>query len=596
MAKILDFLSRLYSRRAKSDDPAYNLGWSAALAFRNDKNLSSYRNFVLAEFGLSEEELDGRYAAETLRSEINPNWNTTLELIIVAAERVGIEEEFISLAKENSSAAKLLWVHFKLLGEIEKYGKVVPVQEVIRSQIEKYGKVVSVASIIPVQSDNADDSDDASEVLSKDQIKDIIQLGKTARYQFYVEHSVPRHLRFLIDFSCICVTGDGEFLESAVEEYISLWAVDENEMPQSERLGKIELLQRLLNLLDAAQSDAARSSGQDVNIMAFSILLFAENEPDAVDFIITNILRRSRNTAVKNNDEFFAEKFFLENLFSGRFQNDGAVFGSILKHADRRLITQVYKHFENLDHDEVHNAVFCCESTTSAPAIDFLVDWAMHLKNVGQEQTANLVAASLSRISKKLKGHNLTDGSFKEADLWSEGAEQRDPGFSVPFVEYMKKHAGKIDSLLELKFANSNYQIEVCVSDPDDTLEAYRDDELAQVWRLFAEGYWGQDKYHMGYIEYSVARSVGGMWLMNACSRYECLDNVTQTDLDKNQLTDDQSQAIFDHGSLEVAQQFRYNRIVAVSSAFEGHMNWRLVGEKLYQAVIAAGGKKIRAN
>jgi len=100
----------------------------------------------------------------------------------------------------------------------------------------------------------------------------------------------------------------------------------------------------------------------------------------------------------------------------------------------------------------------------------------------------------------------------------------------------------------------------------------------------------------MGYIEYSVARSVGGMWLMNACSRYECLDNVTQTDLDKNQLTDDQSQAIFDHGSLEVAQQFRYNRIVAVSSAFEGHMNWRLVGEKLYQAVIAAGGKKIRAN
>ena len=170
MAKILDFLSRLYSRRAKSDDPAYNLGWSAALAFRNDKNLSSYRNFVLAEFGLSEEELDGRYAAETLRSEINPNWNTTLELIIDAAERVGIEEEFISLAKENSSAAKLLWVHFKLLGEIEKYGKVVPVQEVIRSQIEKYGKVVSVASIIPVQSDNADDSDDASEVLSKDQI------------------------------------------------------------------------------------------------------------------------------------------------------------------------------------------------------------------------------------------------------------------------------------------------------------------------------------------------------------------------------------------------------------------------------------------
>ena len=96
MVKILDFLSKMYSNRANSDDPAYSLGWSSALAFRNDNKLASYRHHVLSEFGLPEEELDARYAAETLHSEMNPNWDVSVDLIIGAAEKVGIADEFIS--------------------------------------------------------------------------------------------------------------------------------------------------------------------------------------------------------------------------------------------------------------------------------------------------------------------------------------------------------------------------------------------------------------------------------------------------------------------------------------------------------------------
>jgi hypothetical protein len=149
VVKILDFLNKMYSKRAKSDDPVYSTGWSSALSFRNDKKLASYRNHVLSEFRLPEEELDARYGAETLHSEMNPNWDVSVDLIIGAAEKVGIAEEFISLAKVNSSAAKLLSVHFKMLGEVEKYGKVISIQELQDSVRSQSGNADNSEGLLP---------------------------------------------------------------------------------------------------------------------------------------------------------------------------------------------------------------------------------------------------------------------------------------------------------------------------------------------------------------------------------------------------------------------------------------------------------------
>lgn len=571
MVKILDFLSKMYLKRAKSSDPAYSLGWSSALAFRNDKSLASYRNHVLSEFELSEEELDARYAAETLHSEMDPIWDASVEAMISTAEEVGIADAYISLAKGNPSAAKLLSVHFKMLGEVEKYGKVIAYKDISRGL-----------------SESANGPEELSKGLSKEQLVEILQLSRTERHHYYVEHEVNSEMRFLIEFSLISISDDDDLVGPAVEEYHLLWTSDEKESPQSEALEKLELLKMLVHMFDIL-----KSSGQHVNIMSLASLLVVEHEPEAVDFLVSNILKRSGYIALENDDELFVEKYLLGRLFTKQFWNDGAVFGSILKIADRRLITQFYKLIDRLEHDEVHNAVYCCEITTSAPVVDFLVDWATHFKNVGKKETMSLVVDAISRISQRLIGHDLTDGSFKDADLWSDDIDQSTNGFNVPFVDYMEKHKTKVDAILGSEGESSNYQIEVCVSHPDDALEIYRNKELAQGWRLFIEGIWGQDEYHSGFIEYSVARCVDGMWLMNACSRYECLDNITQAEVDENKLTPDQAQAIFDHGSLESAQQFRYNRLVAASFAFEGQMNWRLAGDKLYEAVIAAGGKEI---
>lgn len=42
-----------------------------------------------------------------------------------------------------------------------------------------------------------------------------------------------------------------------------------------------------------------------------------------------------------------------------------------------------------------------------------------------------------------------------------------------------------------------------------------------------------------------------------------------------------QLQAIFDYGSLEAAQNMRYNRIVAAGIGFPSTTNWEVAGNKL---------------
>lgn len=137
-------------------------------------------------------------------------------------------------------------------------------------------------------------------------------------------------------------------------------------------------------------------------------------------------------------------------------------------------------------------------------------------------------------------------------------------------------------------------EIKLCIGDPDTELEHYRASVRDGVWAVLIVGEWGEDIYHNGYREYSIAQNKEGVWLLNSCDRYECLDGITQEDLDEGVfLNDDQSQAIFDFGSLEAAQNIRYNRIVAAGVGFPSKITWELAGNKLYKSVVEAGGKKV---
>ena len=137
-------------------------------------------------------------------------------------------------------------------------------------------------------------------------------------------------------------------------------------------------------------------------------------------------------------------------------------------------------------------------------------------------------------------------------------------------------------------------EIKVNIEDGTEELQEYRSHKLAIDWLDLIEGDWGEDTYHSGFLEYSVAKTKEDVWLLNSCARYECLDDLTQEDIDQECfLNDDQAQAIFDHGSLEAAQKVRYNRIVAAGFGFPSDIDWELIGNKMYKAVIEAGGKEI---
>ena len=58
-------------------------------------------------------------------------------------------------------------------------------------------------------------------------------------------------------------------------------------------------------------------------------------------------------------------------------------------------------------------------------------------------------------------------------------------------------------------------EIKLCITDPDDELEHYRKSAKDNKWIDLIDGYWGDDTYHNGYREYSVAQTSDGTWLLN---------------------------------------------------------------------------------
>jgi hypothetical protein len=141
-------------------------------------------------------------------------------------------------------------------------------------------------------------------------------------------------------------------------------------------------------------------------------------------------------------------------------------------------------------------------------------------------------------------------------------------------------------------------EIKTCVddsNDPAEQLEHFRAQSFEVNWSEVADGYWGEDTYHNGCICYSIAKRVDGTWVLDATSRYQYLDDLTQEDIDEGMfINDDQAQTLHDfRGDLEAAQKHRYSRIVAIGIGFPQDTKPWHAGEKLYKAVVEAGGKEI---
>ena len=95
----------------------------------------------------------------------------------------------------------------------------------------------------------------------------------------------------------------------------------------------------------------------------------------------------------------------------------------------------------------------------------------------------------------------------------------------------------------------------------DNDLESYRP-ESSNNWHHVLSGYWSDDRYHSGYIEYYIHQTDNSTWVMEGVQRNAMLDGLTQEDIDEGNL-DDQIQALLGT-TLKEAQSAKYSEIVTV--------------------------------
>lgn len=130
------------------------------------------------------------------------------------------------------------------------------------------------------------------------------------------------------------------------------------------------------------------------------------------------------------------------------------------------------------------------------------------------------------------------------------------------------------------------------VCDPDGgRLERLRPSGQPE-WLFVASGYWSASPMHSGYIEYFLAKSGIGEWLLDGVVRNGCLDDLSQEDVDAGGLDDHQLQALWGT-TLERAQAQESREIVAHVRDVPEHTAPELVATLLYDAVVAAGGRLI---
>lgn len=116
--------------------------------------------------------------------------------------------------------------------------------------------------------------------------------------------------------------------------------------------------------------------------------------------------------------------------------------------------------------------------------------------------------------------------------------------------------------------------------------------EASVAWNFVASGFWSEDTYHSGHIAYYIANPQPGCWVMEARERNAILDGVTEEDVEKGALNDDQIQAMWGQ-TLEEAQKAEYRHIVAWCEDVGTDCTAQEMAAVLYRASCESGGNEI---
>lgn len=125
-----------------------------------------------------------------------------------------------------------------------------------------------------------------------------------------------------------------------------------------------------------------------------------------------------------------------------------------------------------------------------------------------------------------------------------------------------------------------------------DQLEVYRPVDPGSRWELVISGHWSESPFHSGHIAYYVHKASPGTWVLNAIERNADLDDVTEEDVRKGRLNDDQRQAMWGM-TLEEAQNQCSERIVAVLLDAPKTFSSLHAASRLYHAWVEASGKEV---
>jgi hypothetical protein len=123
-------------------------------------------------------------------------------------------------------------------------------------------------------------------------------------------------------------------------------------------------------------------------------------------------------------------------------------------------------------------------------------------------------------------------------------------------------------------------------------LERYAPSLTRKGWELALAGYWRQTIYHSGYIEYYVRRHSARVWTLKSIERNRDLDGVTDEEVERGALNDDQRQAMWGM-TLEEGQRQEWQEIVAAWTNAPAGTSPLEAARVLYDAVRASSGKVI---
>lgn len=122
--------------------------------------------------------------------------------------------------------------------------------------------------------------------------------------------------------------------------------------------------------------------------------------------------------------------------------------------------------------------------------------------------------------------------------------------------------------------------------------EALRPEGETTDWTLLISGHWSDSPAHSGHVTYNLGKTEAGAWLLERVQRDDCLDDVTEEDIEEGALNDDQLQALWRRERVEArgALEAEQREIVGAWSDALKDATVAAVAKAMLQAVGAADG------